>query len=109
MSNDYKELADAMERGWEMVPHNCYWFFNDTHGVSNIPVEEVKSACAMGHALLGIGSTNVINLYNLFPVLKTRASHPKFEGIETLETIFNTMIDKGDWSTLDAIAWLRSL
>jgi len=109
MQNAYKELADAMERGWEMAPHNCYWFFNDTHGVSNIPIEEVKSACAMGHALLGISSTDVNNLYRLFPVLKTKAPHPEFKGIETLETIFNHMLDEGAWTTSDAIAWLRSL
>jgi len=116
MRQDVKELADAMERGWKLVPKTCYAFFvfNDKN--------KITSCCAMGHALLGNGFTpQPGNHYGfdmeklvkeMFPILdyqKVEASKERlynYGKFNTLESIINQLILR-DWNTLQVIEWLR--
>jgi hypothetical protein len=109
MRQDVKDLADAMERGWNMVPVTCYPYFNDDYDVDNIPLNKVTSACAIGHALLGKGTTNIWNSRVLFPVLQKQfVIHPHIDDSIPLASAICNLLLIHEWTTPQVIAWLRS-
>lgn len=110
MRQDVKDLADAMERGYRLVPKNCYAFFNDDLSLSHVPIDKINSACAMGHALIGRNESDVSRLGYLFPILDDqRVEDPRNRLFGTLLfCAINMLIHNYGWTTLQVIEWLRS-
>jgi len=102
MRQDVKQLADAMEKGWQKIPHqNKRVFFGYEHN-------KIVSCCAMGHALVG-ARVSVSRMGKRFPILNnqkvfttsTKIYMSLFEAIAVLN-------DNHDWTTLQVVDWLRT-
>ena len=114
MRQDVKDLADAMEAGWQKAPITTYAHFR-------FEDNRVSGACAMGHALLGVGyvpeggslyDANVAEatVRARFPILINQmVSTPDgmWREEETLEHAINLLVLKR-WTTPDIIRWLRT-
>jgi len=117
MRQDVKDLADSMERGWKLAPKNCFWYFSGSRNTgrptTRIPLEQVVAACAMGHALLGKGTTNIGEISKLFPILDTQgvldAEFPTEDCMNwSLSEAINDLLLYENWSTPQVVAWLRT-
>jgi len=110
MRQDVKDLADSMERGWKLAPKNCFWYFNNDSRITRIPFEQVFAACAMGHAILGKGTTNLGEISKLFPILDTQEVLLPGLHMNTvmLSEAINDLLLHENWSTPQVVAWLRT-
>jgi hypothetical protein len=116
MRNDIKDLADAMERGWNLVPKVSPRDYFNNQAISGYgPISGIKSACAQGHALLGMNTTAINQLFVLFPVLlsqrveATKQSKNFYADDTTwLTTAINELVGLYGWDTPKVVAWLRT-
>jgi len=116
MRNDVKELADAMERGWSILPHMSFFmFFQSDHprfNQWNFREFKANSACAQGHALLGTPKAKGINdRHTFFPILMEQRVFYKRPYNFSEEISLGSAIDKLvsiGWTTPQVVEWLRS-
>jgi hypothetical protein len=117
MRQDVKDLADAMERGWKLLPKMSEWYFespDEYFDQDNFRAFKITCACAQGHALLGTpAAVGVPDRHKFFPILrnqlvKFRGKHPYSKSERSLEYAINTLIMDDKWTTPQVIAWLRS-
>jgi len=110
MRQDVKELIDAMEKGWKMLPVMSDWYFKDQHGIASTvagKLSNISAACAQGHALIGVNCFNAFNRVQLFPILEKQwVSY----GDRTfpLASAINKLVILHRWTTPQVIEWLRS-
>ena len=124
MRQDIKELADAMQRGWDKYPRNA-------NGSTKIKVDNKIGLCPIAHALIGAGAPidgvedqvyilldagapvlgvedKVFDGEKFFPVLRTQKVLNVFKELNDLDAMIMHLADEHLWTTPQVIAWLRS-
>jgi len=102
MRQDVKELADAMERGWEICPHTI----NDSFFTPYLTPKNPLACCPRGHA--GLGKYGDASRHTEFPVLfSQKVQLPMWYGVDILAYAINELADAG-WTTPQVVAWLRT-
>lgn len=105
MRQDVKALADAMQKGWQTIPHMCRQTF---FKYKKDNYEKIVSCCAIGHAFIGSGNYHIIiPAVALFPIM--RKQKVRFDNHEiNLYRAITILNDQYRWSTPEIIKWLRS-
>ena len=100
-----RELADAMEAGWNKVPYMERTFFY-YGGTSTNP----SRCCARGHAGLGKnGDAHQGTAYE-FPILEEQQVQMPDDATETfgLNEAIDDLVAFYGWNTPDVVRWIRS-
>jgi hypothetical protein len=112
MRQDVKDLADAMEAGWNKVPRMSNWYFSiKSHDMLRSVIRNlhgVEAACAQGHALIGKGVLDADQRHTLFPILRKQTVQVRPTCTGDLEYAINTLVMNEGWTTPQVVAWLRT-